>query len=270
MSNSGTGDPMLDEVLKIARYVPRAVLEDFCGRLQRLGDAAPAGELAALVASVPLPNIRGGLLAVTEAWQQSGAGSSLLGLAWALRAAAAMNEHHQQLQVLDMGWTGPMPRGARCRRTDQALLELIEETTAELLLVTYTAYRIPEIAKALVRAAGRNVHINLVVESQKAGTVALDALQALGQPVLDVSRVYHWPEAKRPHDGKGNIGAMHAKCAVGDGVRALLSSANLTEFGLADMNMEIGIHINGGPLPAQVLEHFLALAREGILERMST
>lgn len=57
---------------------------------------------------------------------------------------------------------------------------------------------------------------------------------------------------------------MHAKCAVADGARLLVSSANLTEFAL-NMNMELGLLVRGEELPGRVVEHLNHLIRERVL-----
>ena len=45
------------------------------------------------------------------------------------------------------------------------------------------------------------------------------------------------------------------KCAVSDARTLFLTSANLTEYAFT-INMELGVLVTGGKLPAQVQEHF--------------
>lgn len=65
----------------------------------------------------------------------------------------------------------------------------------------------------------------------------------------------------------GKLASLHAKCAVSDGQRLLVSSANLTEFAL-NFNMELGILVQAGDAPARVERHFDALMTNGELERI--
>lgn len=44
--------------------------------------------------------------------------------------------------------------------------------------------------------------------------------------------MYVWPLDKRPKDGAGRHGSLHAKCAVADEAAAFTSSANLTKYAL--------------------------------------
>ena len=62
----------------------------------------------------------------------------------------------------------------------------------------------------------------------------------------------------------GKHGSLHAKCAVADRRRLFLSSANLTAYALT-LNMELGLLVTDGPLPAQVDQHFRALIEAGKL-----
>jgi PLD-like domain len=49
-----------------------------------------------------------------------------------------------------------------------------------------------------------------------------------------------------------DVSSLHAKCAVIDSNLLFLSSANLTEFAF-NLNMELGVLIKGGSLPARQL-----------------
>jgi phosphatidylserine/phosphatidylglycerophosphate/cardiolipin synthase-like enzyme len=47
--------------------------------------------------------------------------------------------------------------------------------------------------------------------------------------VASACSVYYWPQENRLKDDNGKIGILHVKCAVADGERLFLSSANLTQ-----------------------------------------
>src|SRR5437868_3603301 len=63
-----------------------------------------------------------------------------------------------------------------------------------------------------------------------------------------------WPLQSRPRNAGGRPAKLHAKFAVADCRIALLSSANLTADAF-ERNMEAGILVRGGPLPARLAEH---------------
>ncbi len=84
--------------------------------------------------------MRGLLGDLLEVWRQKGVTTTPQELAWSLRAASRMDEMHWTRQTLELIWTEPTPDSSTLRRTDQALLELIESARAELLMPTFAAY----------------------------------------------------------------------------------------------------------------------------------
>lgn len=79
--------------------------------------------------------------------------------------------------------------------------------------------------------------------------------------------VYYWPQENRSKDVNGAIGKLHVKCAVADGQRLFLSSANFTEYAFT-INMELGLLVTGGKLPEQVERHFERLIEGGSFLRV--
>ncbi len=67
-----------------------------------------------------------------------------------------------------------------------------------------------------------------------------------------------WPAELRPKMAKGTRASLHAKCAVADGKRLLVSSANLTEFALT-LNIELGLLVEGDDAPRRVQQHLESL-----------
>lgn len=192
-----------------------------------------------------------------------------LALAAALEAAAHGVAHAHAAQTLELVWTGPTST-LPLRRTAQALQQVIDEAERDLLIVSYAAYKIPEIGAALARATARGVVLRLVIESpqEEEGHVAYDGLRAFGPQIRERASVYRWPPARRPRDAAGNTGALHVKCAVADERLLLLTSANLTHHALS-LNMELGILVRGGGQPRQVARHFAHLIQDGTLVRIA-
>jgi phosphatidylserine/phosphatidylglycerophosphate/cardiolipin synthase-like enzyme len=127
-------------------------------------------------------------------------------------------------------------------------------------------FNIPPIGEALVRAADRGVAITVVVESPDRieGRQAYRTLAALGPAVAGRCGVYVWPIEGRSRGGMGRPGLLHVKCAVADGRRLFLSSANLTEQAFS-INMELGALITGGGAASQVEAHFDRMIQAGVL-----
>ncbi len=152
------------------------------------------------------------------------------------------------------------------RRTEQAILQVIESASQRLLVISYAVYKIPRVSDALIRAADRGVAIKVVVESpdRLEGQNAYNTLAALGQSVASRCGVYLWPLDQRARDENGKTGSLHVKCAVADSRWLFLSSANLTEYAFT-LNMELGLLVKGGSLPEHVEAHFDRMIQTGVL-----
>jgi phosphatidylserine/phosphatidylglycerophosphate/cardiolipin synthase-like enzyme len=187
---------------------------------------------------------------------------------WALLAAQKAAGDVAQSQTLSLVWTGP-DTNVPVRRNDEALYEVVASAESELLVVSFVVYRVPRIREGLVAAVNRGVSVKLVFEFRDAEGEAkeggFDPMQALGE-LPDEIRVLEWPLTKRPVM-QGRRGYIHAKCAVADREVAVVSSANLTLYGL-ESNMELGVLIRGGTLPRRICEHFEALEAAGELAPM--
>ena len=183
-----------------------------------------------------------------------------------LLAAAALEERHRQGPAVELVWTGPETDSLQLRRTEQAILEVLNSAQKRIILVSYAVYRIPNIGEALKRAAGRGVRIVVIVETphKAESRQEYDTLRALGADVTRCSTVYCWPFEARKRDANGRHGILHVKCAVGDGRWLFLSSANLTEQAFT-INMELGVLVTGGSLPSQVEAYFTSLITAGVL-----
>jgi phosphatidylserine/phosphatidylglycerophosphate/cardiolipin synthase-like enzyme len=165
-----------------------------------------------------------------------------------------------------MVWSGPLSGTSSFRRTDQALLELIQAAKRSIIVVTFAAYKVPNIAAALVDAAKRGVKISLILESteESEGAVTFNAIEAMGTELARVATVYAWPTEKRGMDAKGNRGALHVKCAVVDDEAVLISSANLTEHAM-NLNMELGLLVRDGGVPCSLARHLQSLIQNRVL-----
>lgn len=214
----------------------------------------------AILAAVPHPAIQERAGAFMDFWQAQAPKVNGRSIALALSAAALAIAAERDQERLELVWTGPDSRLIPLRRTDQALLQLIDGAQERLHVVSFAVYRIEAIAQALLRAAGRGVVISIYLETPDAseGRIAYNTLSALGAEVRDQARIYVWPLEKRPRTEDGRHGSLHAKIAVADGRAMLVSSANLTEYAMS-LNMEMGLLLHGGPLPAQVEAHLQRL-----------
>jgi phosphatidylserine/phosphatidylglycerophosphate/cardiolipin synthase-like enzyme len=225
--------------------------------------------MTAILQRLPTADFRDAAADFLDRWHHRAAGLTPQAVAAVLVAAATAEQAHRQREAVEIAWTGPETSDMRFRRTEQAILEVLDSAHKRLTVVSYAIYRIPHIRDALVAAAHRGVSIRLIVETPNRieGQNEYDCLLALGSIVASAASVYYWPQDNRAKDENGKIGILHVKCAVADGQRLFLSSANLTEYAFT-INMELGLLVTGGKLPGQVERHFEKLIEAGQLVRV--
>lgn len=205
---------------------------------------------------------------VMTTWRQEEPAADLPQLGRALLASCATSSEERRRQQLDLVWSGPGLTSTTLRSTGPALIELIESAQESVYLVTFAAYKVPAVADALAAAEGRGVRVVFVVESDEAdgGKVDFDPVPHLRASGLQRAEVYIWPQEQRLRDERGRYGSLHAKFAVADRLRMLVSSANLTEFAF-NLNIELGVLIKGGHGPAEAAGHLDELIRLGVLRQ---
>jgi len=261
---------LADEAAALAAALPPAVLRGLAEALMQTAgeDAAYLRHQALQV--TPHPHFRALLGEFLDAWQRGAPRAGVEACAAALLAALAATARARQEQSVELVWTGPDVAGMPLRRTDQALLEVIDTAQRSLLIVSFAVYKVPAVAEAIVRAAVRGVAVSICLEAPEPSDqrMGYDTIQALGPQVQACAAVYVWPRERRPVDAHGNAGLLHAKCAVADERMLFVSSANLTEHAM-NLNMELGVLIQGGRLPASVARQFLRMLEVGILRRVT-
>lgn len=232
-----------------------------------IGESATMAEAKARLVELPHPHYRGQAVSFAEQCQTARPASTQL-VAVALITAGLAQKRHKDSQSVELVWTGPDVEAVPFRRTEQAILQVLDSAQRQITLVSYAVYRIPNICEALVRAALRGVRITVIVETPDRieGQGEYCTLTALGPEVASSSTVYYWPQANRRSHGD-KAGILHVKSAVADSRWLFLSSANLTEYAFS-INMELGVLVTGGSLPGQVEANFERLIAVGVLERV--
>ncbi len=249
-----------------ATELPHHQVCRLAGVLAGFPEPTGAARQAAL-AVVPTAVFRARAAEVMDAWVAVGTGVPGAGVALALEAAAATAAQLRAAQSVEVVWTGPSSPVIPVRSTVAVLQGLVDHARHDLLVVSFAAYKVPVVVQAMAQAVARGVRVRLVLDSamDAGGKLTHDAkaaFAALGQTVA----FYEWPAESR-HIAGGGTAAMHAKAAVADGRSALVTSANLTGQALA-ANMELGLLIQGGPVPRRVAAHFAELIARGTLRRV--
>jgi phosphatidylserine/phosphatidylglycerophosphate/cardiolipin synthase-like enzyme len=237
--------------------------------LERLGDAqvaalaraceplsAPTGALTGIVAGAP-PAASDGIVMLCAAWRDTPLLTGA-GIALALRTGLAAR-HQARAQRARPVWTGPGSAGEQ-RLTAGVLHELLSGARQRVLLVSFAAYTLPEVAGNLEAAVHRGCAVDVVFETEEDSA---GAYSGPSRPFAQLSGItrWHWPAQQR--DGGG---VLHAKLLVVDGRRALVGSANLTAKALAH-NLEVGLVTHDVELASQLEAHIRRLMDTGVLRR---
>lgn len=250
---------LLDAVMEFVALVSPAKVRVLASALRGVASAAAAPHVNTLA------DTHAARLAVSRVFSEwacvQAAGDEVAGLL--LGASEARLRLERELRV-ELVWTGPTTRFVPTRRTEQVILDLIASAASDIFLVSFVAYNFPSVVTALDNAAKRGVRIRLLIEASKdnGGTLDVDLVPQMRSSV-PTSEIFTWKERGDPFLG----GKVHAKAVVVDGVRAFLTSANLTGHAL-ERNIEVGILIHGGSLPKNLTDHLQALIDVRILERV--
>ena len=260
-------DPRLrDSLVRLAAALPSASLLRLVAYLSSLPPADWHRHEGQILATVVPDRYRPDMRSLLNVWRDCAPSTSPQSIALALETAAYAIQAEREREQIDLAWTGPDLAEMPLRRTEQALLEVIDSAVQTLLIVSFVVYKLPSVTDALLRAAERGVSLRICVEAPEPSgyRMAQDTLAALGPEIAQRAALYIWPEAQRPVSPTGSIGSLHTKCAVADGKTLFVSSANLTGHAM-QLNMELGVLVRGGPLPSQVSRYFERLIDKGVL-----
>ncbi len=206
------------------------------------------------------PGARTRLDRLTASWNASGTppaelAGMLLGASHACRRANSESD-------MELVWTGPSSELVATRKTERALLQVIDQAQERLFLTSFVAYDVASIMAALAKAADRGVALSMLLESsdKHGGGVSIDGIARMRE-ALPSAKVYFWKDKGDEFAG----GKVHAKVAVCDEDLCFISSANLTGYAM-EKNMEAGVLIRGGALPRTLHRHLEALVTIKIVQ----
>jgi len=255
---------IVEAATALASSLPTSTVETVAGAILTSSTSSLKAEIAK---RVPHHHHRDRALAFVDCWRSEAADLDANVVGIALQTAALSEQKHRDSQSVELVWTGPDGGNIPFRRTEQAILQLLDSAKDRITLVSFAVYSIPNIAKALVKAAKRGVKLTVIVETpdKLGGENEYNTLRALGSEVEACSSVYYWPKEKRKLSDSNKPGILHVKCAVADGEWLFLSSANLTQQAFT-INMELGMLVRGGTMPRRVEQQFKRLIQMNTLE----
>lgn len=263
-------EQLMPQVIRLAEALPAGTLQTLASVIAACA-AQEWGRIRLQAAqATPQPQLRALVLDMLKVWQQQAPNMFPADVALMLRTAAATAHSVRDAQTIELVWTGPLVAGPAMRRTDQALLQVINDAQESLLIVSFAVYKISAIAAAIVRAGERGVTIRICVEAPEPSgqKMAHDTIKALGASVAQRAAIYVWPSDKRPVDEHGKTGVLHAKCAIADSRLLFISSANLTDNAMT-LNMELGVLVQSASHATRVEAQFEHMMAQGILRRVS-
>lgn len=257
---------LVEAATVLASSLPTSTLETVADAILTSSTSSIKAEIAK---RVPHHHHRDRALAFVDSWQNDVADVDANLVAVALQTAALAEQKHRDSQTVELVWTGPDGGGTPFRRTEQAILQLLDSAQDRITLVSFAVYSIPNVAKSLVKAAQRGVKLTVIVETpdKLGGENEYSTLRALGAEVEACSSVYYWPKNKRQVSETNKPGILHVKCAVADGEWLFLSSANLTRQAFT-INMELGMLVRGGSMPTRIEHQFDRLIATGELSAL--
>jgi phosphatidylserine/phosphatidylglycerophosphate/cardiolipin synthase-like enzyme len=254
---------LIQEATSLAAVLPRSVVDQLAEAII----SKPAASLSTEISQrIPHHQYREKALGFVTSWKTVAENVDAQIVATALWTASAAEQRHRDSQSVELVWTGPEAADLPFRRTEQAILQVLDSAEKRITLVSFAVYRIPNVAKSLVKAAQRGVQLTVIVETpdKLGGENEYNTIRALGTDVAARSSVYFWPKEKRKLSESNKPGILHVKCAVADSEWLFLSSANLTQQAFT-INMELGTLIRGGSLPQKVEQQFERLIHSGVL-----
>jgi len=263
-----TDSTLLGAVASLVRYLAPSTLLRLCDALENLPATPTPNEILHVSAIIVDEESRAVTDRVLVLWNKESKHIPAQTFAWMLRSAATADAWRNSQQQIEAVWTGPGSRAANLRRTDAALIELIDSATEELWMVTFAAYRVDPVLSALNRALHRGVKILFVGESSKENSsLTSGGVSELRAHLPDAVTIYIWPQENRQADASGRTGALHAKIAIADGKVALISSANLSDSAMS-LNIEAGTLVYGGDVPIAFEAELRRLVSIGILRKL--
>lgn len=243
-------DELLDAIAALVSLVSPEKVHAVAARVRRTDASRAATELSSVVGTPVASTVVEQLVA---AWQNTKVGSDEL--ASMLIAASHVYAKAAFEQSTELVWTGPTTPFVSARRTEQALLQVINSAEQSLFITSFVAYDVSTIVKALNAANDRGVVISMLLELSKShgGNITFDAIGKM-RTLVPAANLYAWQDKTDPFSG----GSVHAKVAVADGNICFITSANLTGHAM-EKNMEAGVLISGGRITKLLDEHLRSL-----------
>ena len=249
-------EKLLEAITELVSNTPPNKIPPLAQRVRELVAPYAKDDLASWTQT---PATKSRLQKLVESWLSSDISSEEL--AGMLIGASYAYHHASAEEDVELVWTGPSSELAATRKTEQALLQVINAATTKLFLTSFVAYDVSSIMTALREANRRSVDISMLLESsdKHGGGISIDVIGKMKE-ALPKAQIYFWGDKEEEFSG----GKVHAKVAVSDEAICFISSANLTGHAM-EKNMEAGVLIRGGSIPKKLHKHLEALVMTNVI-----
>lgn len=244
----------MDELLEaIADVVSLVSSEKVRVIADRARQTEPSKAMTVLSSVVGTPLAATVVKQLAATWQKTSVAPDEL--ASMLLAASYVYTKAASDQSSELVWTGPTTPFVSTRRTEQALLQVINSAEQSLFITSFVAYDVSTIVKALNAANDRGVVISMLLElaQGQGGSITFDVIGKM-RTLVPAAQLYAWCDKADPFAE----GRVHAKVAVADCRMCFITSANLTGHAM-EKNMEAGVLISGGRIAKLLGDHLRSL-----------
>jgi len=250
-------EALLDAITEVVTLVPREKVAAIANRVRNAKSKA-----ISLTDFESTHQVAFALDRLKKSWQASEVSAGEL--AAMLAASSHTIDKISAEQSLELVWTGPTTPFVSARRTEQALLQVIESARKSLFITSFVAYDVSSIIDALNAAITRGVKVSMLLESSHdhGGSVSIDVIGKMRELVPETS-LYAWVRKSDVFSG----GRVHAKIALADANSCFITSANLTGFAM-EKNMEAGVLIIGGRVPVLLERHLNVMIELKVVDKV--
>ena len=156
-----------------------------------------------------------------------------------LRAMTALRENMSRSAAeVEMCWTGPPSLEVMEKSTDSVMQDMIGRAREEILIVGYRITDSGETIRRLSESMRYVDHITMIIDNDKQRV----NLTSIDNAFRGITRPRIYTHKKREKE----FYKVHAKVLIIDQMEMLLTSANMTHYGLTQ-NFEMGVRIRGRP-----------------------
>ena len=199
-------EKLIEAIIELVSNSPPDKTGQLAEAIRRVSGAQSTQSLTNWTAN---PRAKDALTKLITAWR--GVGIPTAELAAMLMAASAAYHRAKGEQEIELVWTGPSSKLIATRKTEQALLHVIDAAESRLFITSFVAYDVAPIMSALRKAVDRGVEVSMLLESsdKHGGGVSMDAIGQM-RAALPTARIYFWQDKGDSFAG----GKVHATDAT--------------------------------------------------------